>query len=454
MAYSVHYSDAEITGRAGFSKVAHLPCIFDSRPGYHRLSSSYLIDRGLAVWHPHSRETSLFFAIPSDQTIRNYAYWLANFLEWVESRGIDLATCTLAEHVHGRYRAEMLNGTWSRDNTALSRTTVALRVQQACDFLAWMSDKGHRPAIEATYSVSQVARPSSQLHTKHHSRLPHRNSTTKSIPKRLRMPTDEQLRTWLDKVYERFGHARGLMCETILLTAVRRAEVSSWRIDTLPDDPRTWHVNRHNAPAKEQLVRVTIKFGTKGRDYGKDHGDKVGPERAIWIPLSFARRLHEYRVELRNAGLRKWINSSPSLAIKKTRISESVHLFIDETSGKRLTSKDVYNAWTGVDLPFPGWSPHQGRHWWACSILWTELKKHERLRDLGTETASALLESSAMSIIRLQIQPQLGHAHETTTMIYLRWASETIGVSVSIPYESDFVPIIGQITPDGERLGH
>jgi integrase len=40
-----------------------------------------------------------------------------------------------------------------------------------------------------------------------------------------------------------------------------------------------------------------------------------------------------------------------------------------------------------------------------------------------------------MSIIRLQIQPQLGHAQDSTTMIYLQWVADMLGVNLSIEYE-------------------
>lgn len=450
MPYKVYYSNMQVTANAGFSRVAHLPCIFDSRPGYHRLSSSYLIDRGLGIWHPPTQDTKAYGLVPSDQTIRNYAHWLANFLEWTEIRNVDLLTCTPVEHIYGRYKAELLSGTWSRDNVALSITTVTLRVQQACEFVVWLVEKGHRPPFTnyESYFASKTLSPNVEQR-RHRTNRSSFGRTPKRPSKRLQIPTDEQLRVWLDKVYKKYGNVRGLMCETILLCAVRRTEVASWRTDTLPDDPQQWHINRRDAPAKEQLVRVNIKYGTKGRDFGKSHGDKIGPERDIWIPISLAWRLHEYRTGLRSVALRKWVKSAPSLEEKRQRISDSVHLFLDESTGRRLTSKDVYNTWTGVEVPFPGWSPHQGRHWWACSVLWIEMKKHERLRDLGVNTASALIESSAMSIIRLQIQPQLGHAHESTTIIYLRWVSDMLGTCVSIPYEAELsVPKIGIIASE------
>lgn len=42
-----------------------------------------------------------------------------------------------------------------------------------------------------------------------------------------------------------------------------------------------------------------------------------------------------------------------------------------------------------------------------------------------------------MSIIRLQIQPQLGHAHDSTTQVYLRWAIDMLGVPVSLDNDID-----------------
>lgn len=438
MSYTVYYSDPEVTTKAGFGKVAGLPCIFDERPGYHRLASQYIIDRGLGVWNPGTRGKGPRGIAPSDQTMRNYAHWLANFLEWADVRGIDLLICDYAEHVRGRYQSEMLNGIWSRDGTALSPNTVNLRVQQACDFLTWMADKGIRDPFDVPQGTVKIKSGTATSSIGHRAKeVLVRKGKVRQNKRRLRMPTDDQIRDWLSAVYQKFGHVKALMCETVLLTAMRREEVACWRVDTLPEDPEHWHISNADAPRSEQRVLVSIKFGTKGTGYGYDHGDKIGPERSIWIPLYLAERLHEYRLKLRNPALKRWVNAAPTLAEKKRRVQESVHLFISDETGERITSKNLYNAWTSVELPFKGWSPHLGRDWWACSILWREMKKHEHLRDLGVDTAAALLESSAMSVIRLQIQPQLGHAHDSTTMIYLQWVADMLGVGLSIQYEAE-----------------
>jgi integrase len=438
MGYKVYYSDPDVTTAAGFGKVAHIPCIFDARPGYHRLGSQFLIDRGLGYWNPLTRGKEVTAFPPGDITIKNYADWLVNFLEWAEIRQVDLHTCDYVEHVRGRYQKEMVEGIWSRDAVGLKPRTVNLRVQQACDFLTWMADKGHRPSFDVATELVPVKSRDATSSVGHRPReVEVRKGKVRQDKRRLRMPTDVEVRSWLDRVYAKRGRTMGLMCETILLTAMRREEVACWRTDTLPEKKEDWHLNHPLSPQEEQKVLVSITFGTKGTTYGRDHGDKIGPERSIWIPLNLAERLHEYRMKFRNAALKKWVKAGATPAERKSRIDETVHLFLDERTGERITGKDLYHSWVGVGLPFKGWSPHLGRDWWACSVLWSEMKKHEHLLSLGVGTATALLESTAMSIIRLQIQPQLGHADHDTTLIYLQWVMDMLTVSVSISSEAE-----------------
>lgn len=418
--------------------VAHLPCIFDGRPGYHRMSSRYLVDRGLGAWSPKADGRVFRATPPTDQTMRNYAHWLANFLEWVEIRGVDLSTCDYVNHIYGRYQSEMLSGSWSCRGMALRPGTVNPRVQQACDYLTWMAEKGHRRPFEVPHTTVKVEAFSATSSIGHRLKeVQTREGKVRQDKRRLRMPTDSQVKSWLANVYRKFGNTEGLMCETVLLTAMRREEVACLRTDTLPEEPDHWHLSNADAPRHEQQVLITIKFGTKGASYGYDHGDKIGPERSIWIPLDLAVRLHEYRRKLRNPALKLWIQAAPTATVKRHRIKESVHLFLKDRTGTRITGKDLYNTWTGVELPYKGWSPHLGRHWWACSILWRELNKHEKLLSFGADTVAALLESTGLSIIRLLIQPQLGHAHDSTSMIYLQWAMDMIGVGLSIQYEAE-----------------
>lgn len=440
MSFTVYYSDPAETTRRGFGKVARIPCIFDSCPKYHRLGSRYLIDRGIGKWAPEKRSVTVRTSTPSEQSIRNYAHWLANFLEWAEIRGLDLTTCTYREHIQSRYQTEMLKGFWSRDGLPLSPRTINARVQQACEFLTWMADKGLRSKFDIAYNSTKLKLGSA------YSSVGHLEKTTQSRKgklrenkRRLRMPTNPEILIWLGEVVNRFGTTKALMCETVLLTAMRREEVSCLRLDTLPEDPREWHISNPDAPLEEQRLLVTIRFGAKGQNYGIQNGDKIGPERTIMLPYTLAAKLHNYRQTLRNKSLRTFISLAKSTKEKRIRIEESVHLFLNEKNGARIKSKDLYNAWTGVKLPFKGWSPHLGRDWWSCSTLWAELKRHESLISEGSQVASALLESTAMSIIRFRIQPQLGHAHDTTSMIYLQWAVDLFGASLPTLYEQNLL---------------
>ena len=85
--------DPEDLTKAGFGKVAHVPVIFDSEPGYSRLPNRFLIDRAVGVWDPKWRGARPNPHTPSRVSIKNFGYWLCNALEWAEIRGIDLMTC-------------------------------------------------------------------------------------------------------------------------------------------------------------------------------------------------------------------------------------------------------------------------------------------------------------------------------------------------------------------------
>lgn len=439
MSFKVCYSDPDTTSAAGFGKVAHLPFVLDGRPGYHRLGSRYLIDRGLGTWNPETRGKGPRASRPSKQTIRNYAHWLTNFLEWADLRGVDLKTCDYAEHVQGRYQTEMASGIWSAAGEALQPTTINPRVQQACDFLTWMSDKGERAPFDVPTERVKVTVGGATSAVGHRAKeVTRRIGKVRQNKRRLRMPTDDESATWLRTVYERNGKTLGLACETIVLTGLRIEEASALRIDTLPEDRNAWHLSNPDAPKSEQQVLIHIKFGAKGPDYGEDHGDKVGPERSILIPLALAEKLDAYRRKHRNAALKKWVNGAADAKERKLRIGDTVHLFLHEGTGKRVTADNIYRAWKQAELPFAGWSPHLGRDWWACSTLLREMDRHEQLKQLGPAFAKQLLESVGMTVIRLRIQPQLGHKSESTSLIYLQWVADRLGVGLSIAYDAAF----------------
>ncbi|WP_261531278.1 site-specific integrase [Burkholderia multivorans] len=443
-----------------YPALARLPFIMDSRPGYHRLGNAYIAERGLGLWGPEIGSSGHQGAIPTAQTMRNYAEWLANFLEWAEVRSVSIFDCDYAGDVAGRYQREMLSGGWSQTGRGLSPTTVNLRVQQACDFLTWLVDRKkrgpfHIPYAERTYSLGSAFSPGGQYGRK----IRVRKGKVRPRTVALCMPKDVEVHGWLERIRDKFGATCALMCETVLLTGLRREEVVCLRTDTLPENQAHWHVANPLAPPSQQQVRITVRFGTKGASYGTSHGDKIGPERSILIPLILAEKWHVYRNDSRHRAFAQWMTGAKGPA-RWTRAAQSVHLFLREADGARFSGTDFYAVWTGVTPPTSKWSPHQGRHWWACSTLWRALKKHEFFwREIerhkstnlfSDETTAALIDSTALSIIRLQIQPQLGHASDSTTIVYLRWVIDMISVPLSIDiYANDAIDYLGDGSVSG-----
>lgn len=432
--FSVAFSRGDGAFVRRFPALANVPYILDSRPGFHRLANAFLVDRALGLWHPRTPSGQPPAVLPSQKSIHNYAQWLANFLEWADRRGVALTTCSYAVHVQGRYQNEMIQGTWARNGRPCKPNTVNVRVHQACEFLSWMVALGHRGPFIVPYETVRLKLGSATSSVGHVSKeINTRKGKIRVQARALRLPTDEQVGDWLERVEVSAGATSRLMCETVLLTAMRREEVVCLRIDTLAENPEDWHIANPQEPAHRQQVRLTIKFGTKGRSFGVDNRDKIGPPRSILMPLQLARKWDDYRRGLRNRAFKKLMDGTTGKDARRALAEKSVHLFLRESDGERFSGKRLYDDWVSVQPPVDGWSPHQGRHWWACSMLWREFQRHELAHRLGArETAAALLESTALSVIRLQIQPQLGHSNESTTMIYLRWVMDMLGVPLAL----------------------
>lgn len=88
--YRVVYPSQALLTERGFGRVARLPFIMDSRPGYHRLANQFLIDLGLGAWSLATRGRELASNMPPTKaTMHNYAHWLSNYLEYCHVRGKD-----------------------------------------------------------------------------------------------------------------------------------------------------------------------------------------------------------------------------------------------------------------------------------------------------------------------------------------------------------------------------
>ena len=100
--YQVYYPNEDSLVRAGFARVAHLPCILDSRLRYHRLASRFIQDRALGLWEPVNHGEVPRARPLADQSVRGIAFALANCLEWGEIRGVDFLTAEYVQDVSVR----------------------------------------------------------------------------------------------------------------------------------------------------------------------------------------------------------------------------------------------------------------------------------------------------------------------------------------------------------------
>lgn len=441
--FKVVYADSKFLAEAGFEKVAHLPFIFDSEPGYARLPNQFLIDRGLGYWDPKWRGSKRNPQPPTRVSMRNFAHWFANALEWAEGRGVDLMNADYISVLIERYQQEMLLGIWSANNTPLAPETVNARVQIALEYQMWAADKGLReqfviPTITRTYVSGSYANSKSHEVKSVESR----KGKVKVNKRTLSFPSRQEIEAWRRRVHERpmYGKTEGLIADLILNTAIRREEAACWRMDTLPVNPKEWQIANPGEAKEFQNVLVTLKYGTKGKQYGIDkYGDKLGPEGTIHMPLWLARRIHDYRNNERLLALKPLLRQGKTANAQQRILDQTVHLFLNPDTGKRYTGDQIYAFWTNVEGP-EHWSPHMGRDWWACCYLEEHMKQHAELiqqilkiPNISPEHPMVLaLRNPAQTVIQFQIRPQLRHADAATTETYLQWYFNKVRVPLSI----------------------
>lgn len=439
MGFTVEYSNPELTTRAGFNKVAHLPFLMDSRPRYHDWGSEYLIDRGLGYWNPKTGFRGQRRRPPGPTSIDNYATWLANFLSWVEARRKNVLELDYWADVFEEYQGQMQSGEWSEKGEPLKPSTFNPRVDVACDFLRWMAAKGLRSDFEVPTETRSVRTTSATSSVGHRAiQVEARQGKVPVSKEDLVMPTLAQVREWLGSVGVQSGATLQLACETIVRTGLRLSELVGLRKDTLPENRRDWRISNPDAPAQKQEVLVKVKFGTKGPFYGWDHDDRIGPEGTIRIPLELALKWHAYRQKYRHKSLALWVGNAATRAEKRDRIQESVHLFLNEKTGERLTQDNVYRAWKNKHgyRPFDQWRPHLGRDWWACATLLQEVSKLEVIKKLGLEASVQMVRDVSVQIVDLRIRPQLRHRSKETTERYLVWVASQFSAPIEVEYDA------------------
>lgn len=439
--YKLVYPNAELLIKKGFGLVSNIPCIFHSAPGYHRNGSMFLIDRALGVWSPGMIANQSFISVPPTPiSIKNYGDRLCNFLSWCDHRSLEPLALEYSQDLVGRYQKEMAEGIWSLTKKGLSPSTINSRVATACEYINWASAKGLRSEFHVPSKIIKFKTPSAISSVGHLTKdVTIRKGKMREIKSLKQIPSESEVKIWLERMYEQKGLVRGLIAELILETAIRRSEAAGWRIDTIPLDRSDWDIRNPEAPINNQFLKVKIRYGCKGKNYGQDNGDKIGPEGVINIPLLLAEKIDAYRKKERAAALRLQVKKGRTASEQFAIRDASVHLFLDQETGLRINQQSIYDGWRSVEKP-KGWSPHRARDFWACTTLWNHLKSYSSMIDKiieGEQTEKNKLDImiAAEYIVSTIIKPQLRHVSRETTIIYLQWVVDRMNINLNIAHE-------------------
>jgi integrase len=412
--YSVFTPDRDRLANRGFGEVAHVAVLFDADLRYLRVPNRYLRERAKLEWHPSSgrpgqRRVGDF---PSERTLRDIAYALSNFLQWCEAcrsrrphvrgRPVDWQTATYDDVLV--YQAAMRSGAWSSRGRPLSPETANLRADVVTAFLAWAARRGLRGQFET--KVASVRRHFDTgtsagtgwviLHARAGRE---RKGESRALSRALAIPREHEVLPWLTAVRDRRGYAKFLACRMILEVGPRLFEVTGLTVDQWPSADMLDYVSRQGSDYA--VVRLLKTKGGRPRD--------------TMVPLPFAREV------------RAWIDG-PRLRLahrhyKRVR-STPTELFISDARGQEgtpIARHTIYDCFREV-VPRPRfWSPHLGRHFFACLYVLRALHAEARAVGRTVDSMGADWVSSRGAWHLALLRRQLGHISEETTQIYLAW---------------------------------
>lgn len=200
----------------------------------------------------------------------------------------------------------------------------------------------------------------------------------------------------------------------VLATGCRREETLLFRAADLPDPGGV----ALDAPAKMRVI-----YGTKG---GRSPGDpeKVGTGRTLRFSRDFLIELHDYKRLRRPFALSKWRAANPGR-------TAPVELFLNDRTGLPFTPNHFARLWrSSSELPFAGFTPHAGRHFFACTTLLQLLKEESAaVSALHSTLPRSMVMQNAENLVNLYLRPVMGHVDQETTERYLSWVADRLWVA-------------------------
>lgn len=370
-----------------FATLAHVPIVVASSGQLLDEPSDYLRHRALMVWRGGRNIR------PSANTVRVLGYDLTTFLDWCDAvdvswKNIERGQDTIPQSLTG-YARMMSDGRWSQTGKALDRATIDRRLHTAWDFLAYAADRGWRAPIVGPTIAGY--------------------GKTMAHEKTYAIPAKTDVAAWLDRLRGTTKPAQWLMVQMIFEGGLRREEVVRLRASDIPTPDRF---------SSDDHQHLTIRFGTKG---GRQPDDPTheGRPRTIRLRTSFVERLHVHKMSIKER----------QGTLSRTG-SKAPELFLNPQNGEAFSPAQLNKLFNrAAPAPTAPWTPHMGRHFYACWTLLEFLAQEAILSGMGKGAlAPAALEAYGKPSL-LRLQTYLGHASPDTTDIYLRWASEHLRVN-------------------------
>lgn len=392
----------------GYASVAHVPVLFDGQARYCRAHNRYLRERAEIEWHPGGGAD-----YPRDRTLKNIADSLCNFIQWSEARGVQFTTATYADVL--RYQREQVSGVWSTQGK-LEPSTANQRADEATSFLRWAAHRGLRPAFDVKrfFAGRNPLAAHGPLMARAGRAKENRTTTTAG---HFVLPTRQEVKDWLAAVREQRGNAKYLACRFILEVGPRRKEVEALDVAQWPSA-----ADIEQARLRYQSFVPMELIETKG-----------GRPRTVRVPLEYA------------DSIRKWIDGPRATYVFrrfKREKRKTTRLFVTDhptAVGNPISAQTIYRCFHEV-RPRPNlWSPHKGRHAFACFYVLSALTLEAKAAGKTFVGLGADWVTNRGDHWLKMIRNQFGHMSSDTTEVYLQWLVTACGITTIASGWHDFL---------------
>ena len=388
--------------------------------------NQYIRERSLGEWAPRlgqATTNNLGKAVVQTRASREaMCRRLIEFLRWCDKTGKNWTEVDYGNDLLGTWQTGLLTGTLSTSRRKLSNGTVNVLVSEAAYFLTWAADRKYREPFSVTVNTAKVTR-SSGNHTQSGAKVAvvTRMGTLTPVPDFVMLPTDDEIKKWLNEVHYLRGPVKRLTCETICRTGMRIQECCQLLVSDIPQKidgqwPRDKVLN--------DALKVRVHVGNKGRKVSPGSMESAKP-RDVYLPIDLAERIYEYLQGLRSTLILRGIDRVSDKAERQRRLRapKPIRLWVGEKYGLPFTSNMLYKAWTSVPSCPKGWHPHVGREFYAVETMVKYAKDLIEARGVFQVCGVnhlGWLDSLLSNQIKVILSPLMGHISEETTHLYLR----------------------------------